>query len=62
MGRLPNSKTDREAPLRQGQRYWAKQRPSLKKVAQCNGKNSGCVGAGLPDIPTVLQDYNPSAK
>ncbi|AZE46388.1 hypothetical protein C4K04_0688 [Pseudomonas chlororaphis] len=39
---------DREAPLRQGQRYWAdaldkKQcRPSLKKVAQCNGKKPTC--------------------
>ncbi|MDB6143662.1 MAG: hypothetical protein JWP80_2706 [Pseudomonas sp.] len=58
MGRLQRSKTDREAPLRQGQRYWAKQRPSLKKVAQCNGKNSECVGAaeGCDKVGTTFNN------
>jgi hypothetical protein len=38
--------SDREAPLRQGQRYcigaFGKRSVQFEKVAQCNGKNRDC--------------------
>jgi hypothetical protein len=34
--------TDREAPLRQGQRNWAGEPAQREKAAQCNGKFPCC--------------------